>query len=63
MSGELDLDKFDGSYSGAELQEMNARFIAAMAAAIRTHRENPPRIGIDHTPGTKKPSNYVVDRG
>jgi hypothetical protein len=55
MDRELDLDKFDGYYSCFELQQMNEKFIAAMSAAIRTHREHPPLLGIDHTPGTKKP--------
>ena len=58
MDEELDLDK--GYYSRAELYKMNAEFTAAMAAAIRGHREHPPLVGIDHTPGTKKPTNYVV---
>jgi hypothetical protein len=37
---DLDLDRFDGSYSysRAELYHMNAEFTAAMAAAIRAHR-------------------------
>jgi hypothetical protein len=60
MDRELALDKFDGYYSGVELQHMNARFTAAMAAAIRAHREHPPQVGIDHTPGTKNPMYYVV---
>jgi len=43
-------------YLKGELQRMNDRFIAAMAAAIRAGLERPPRVGIDRTPGTKKPS-------
>ena len=45
-------------YLKAQLQEMNAGFVAAMAAAIRAGLERPPRIGIDRVPGTKNPS-YV----
>ena len=62
MSGELLdlLDKFDGTYSRAELYDMNAAFIAAMGAAIRSNRERPPRVGIDQTPGTKKPIYYSL---
>ena len=60
MGGELDLDTFGGSYSEAELQRMNERFVAAMGAAIRALREHPPGVGIDQTPGTKKPTCYVV---
>jgi hypothetical protein len=60
MDREFELDKSNGSYSGDELHQMNARFIAAMAAAIRALREYPPRVGIDQTPGTKKPTCYVV---
>jgi hypothetical protein len=45
-------------YSRAELEEMNQRFIKAMAAAIRAGLERPPRVGIDRTPGTKNPA-YV----
>jgi hypothetical protein len=44
------------SYLQTELERMNARFIKEMAAAIRAGLERPPRIGIDRTPGTKKPS-------
>ena len=44
------------AYLQTELQRMNARFIRAMAAAIRAGLERPPRVGIDRTPGTKKPS-------
>ena len=43
-------------YLQRELQRMNARFIRAMAAAIRAGLERPPRVGIDRTPGTKNPS-------
>jgi hypothetical protein len=43
-------------YSRAKLEEMNQRFAAAMAAAIRARLERPPRVGIDRTPGTKNPS-------
>ena len=49
-------------YSGAQLLEMNAKFIAAMAAAIRAGLEHPPRVGIDSTPGTKNPSHYIPPR-
>jgi hypothetical protein len=48
----LNLDSF---YSAADLQRMNRRFVAAMAAAIRAGLEQPPRVGIDRTPGTKSP--------
>lgn len=67
MNERIDVDKLEpgelrnlGSfpYLRAELQEMNDRFVAAMAAAIRAGLERPPRIGIDRTPGTKNP-NYV----
>jgi hypothetical protein len=34
---------------------MNKRFVVAMAAAIRAGLEQPPRVGIDRTPGTKSP--------
>jgi hypothetical protein len=34
---------------------MTANFTRAMADAIRAGQEHPPRVGIDHTPGTKKP--------
>ena len=44
-------------YSRADLEEMNQRFIKAMAAAIRAGHERPPRVGIDRTPGTKNPSH------
>jgi hypothetical protein len=44
-------------YSRAKLEEMNQRYVAAMAAAIRTGLERPPRVGIDRTPGTKNPSH------
>jgi hypothetical protein len=40
-------------YSTAQLQLMNERFVAAMAAAIRAGLERPPRVGIDQRPGTK----------
>jgi hypothetical protein len=46
-------------YVRAQLVEMNAKFIAAMAAAIRARLERPPRVGIDRRPGTKNPSIYV----
>ena len=46
-------------YLRAQLVEMNERFISAMAAAIRARLERSPRVGIDHRPGTKNPSNYV----
>jgi hypothetical protein len=46
-------------YSNSELERMNDRFAAAMAAAIRSGLEHPPRIGIDTTPGTKNPICYV----
>jgi hypothetical protein len=42
-------------WSETELKGMGQRFIAAMAAAIRAGEERPPRVGIDRTPGTKKP--------
>jgi hypothetical protein len=60
----LDLDVSLGSlpYSRAELAQMNTRFITAMAAAIRAGLERPPRVGIDSTPGTKNPTNYVRAR-
>jgi hypothetical protein len=63
MSEELDLDKFDGTYSWDELYHMNVRFTAAMAAAVRSNLEHPPRVGIDHTPGTKNPMCYAVRGG
>ena len=44
-------------YSRADLEEMNQKFIKAMAAAIRAGHERPPRVGIDRTPGTKNPSH------
>jgi hypothetical protein len=56
------LDLSSTYYSRAQLFEMNANFIAAMAAAIRTGLERPPRVGIDSTPGTKNPSHYVPPR-
>jgi hypothetical protein len=37
---------------------MTTKFVAAMAAAIRAGEERPPRVGVDRTPGTKKP-RYV----
>jgi hypothetical protein len=37
------------------LRRVNRRFVAAMAAAIRAGLEQPPRVGIDRTPGTKSP--------
>ncbi len=46
-------------YSTAQLQLMNERFVAAMAAAVRAGLERPPRVGIDQRPGTKNPS-YVA---
>jgi hypothetical protein len=49
-------------YIRAQLVEMNERFIAAMAAAIRAGLERPPRVGIDRRPGTKNPLPYI-DRG
>jgi len=42
-------------YTESELDRMNDRFVAAMAAAIRAGLERPPRVGIDRTPGTKNP--------
>jgi hypothetical protein len=45
-----------------ELQLMNGKFVAAMAAAIRAGLERPPRIGIDRTPGTKKPLYFSAPR-
>ena len=60
MDRELDLDKFDGYYSWDELYYMNERFVAAMGAAIRARCEHPPRVGIDQTPGTKKPIYYSL---
>jgi hypothetical protein len=39
---------------------MNARFIAAMARAIRAGLERPPMIGIDKRPGTRVPINLSV---
>jgi hypothetical protein len=45
-----------------ELLLMNRRFVAAMAAAIRARLERPPRVGIDRTPGTKKPLLYRSTR-
>ena len=65
MNERIDLDKTKPSelrnlaslpYLEAELQQMNDRFVAAMAAAIRARLERPPRVGIDPTPGTKNPS-------
>jgi hypothetical protein len=46
-------------YSKAKLEEMNYKFVVAMAAAIRAGLERPLRVGIDRTPGTKNPS-YVA---
>jgi hypothetical protein len=60
MDRELELDRFDGSYSWVDLYQMNARFTAAMGAAIRPQREHPPLVEIDHTPGTKNLTCYVV---
>jgi hypothetical protein len=48
-------------WSPAELEFMTTKFVAAMAAAIRAGEERPPRVGIDPTPGTKKP-RYVSIR-
>ena len=45
-------------YSRAKLEEMNWKFVRAMAAAIRGGLERPPRIGIDKTPGTKNASYF-----
>jgi hypothetical protein len=56
------LDLGSTYYSRVQLFEMNANFIAAMAAAIRAGLERPPRVGIDSTPGTKNPSHYVPPR-
>ena len=44
-------------YTDTDLDRMNDRFAAAMAAAIRAGLERPPRVGIDRTPGTKNPSH------
>jgi hypothetical protein len=44
------------TYSRAKLEEMNYKFVVAMAAAIRAGRERPLRVGIDRTPGTKSPT-------
>jgi hypothetical protein len=49
-------------YLKAELHQMNDRFVAAMVAAIRAGLERPPRVGIDRTPGTKKPSYLSAPR-
>jgi hypothetical protein len=58
-----ELDHLGSSpYSMAQLQQMNDRFVAAMAAAIRAGLERPSRVGIDRTPGTKNPSCYVPTR-
>jgi hypothetical protein len=43
-------------YSPTTLEEMNWKFVRAMAAAIRAGLERPPRVGIDPLPGTKNPS-------
>jgi hypothetical protein len=70
MNQQIDHDKLQpqevrhiGSlpYTDDELDRMNDRFVAAMAAAIRAGLERPPRVGIDLTPGTKNPS-YVPTR-
>ena len=45
-------------WSEDDLKRMSTRFVAAMAAAIRAGRERPPQVGVDRTPGTKKP-RYV----
>ena len=66
MNHRFDLDtlalNLDSFYSVADLQRMNERYIAAMAAAIRARLERPPRVGIDRTPGTKKPLLYRSTR-
>ena len=71
MNERIDLDKLEPSelrnlgsfpYLKAELQQMNERFVAAMVAAIRAGLERPPRVGIDQTPGTKKPSYVPMGR-
>ena len=71
MNERIDLDKLEPSelrnlgsfpYLKAELQQMNERFVAAMVAAIRAGLERPPRVGIDLTPGTKKPSYVPMGR-
>jgi hypothetical protein len=56
------LDLSSAFFPKAQLLEMNAKFIAAMGAAIRAGFERPPRVGIDRRPGTKNPSNYVDRR-
>jgi hypothetical protein len=47
-------------YLKDQFSEMNAKFIGAMAAAIRAGLERPPRVGVDPRPGTKNPS-FVRD--
>jgi hypothetical protein len=49
-------------YTDAELDRMNDRFVAAMAAAIRAGLERPPRVGMDCTPGTKNPCHVPTRR-
>jgi hypothetical protein len=64
LDRELELpDKSNGYYSGTELYNMNAKFIAAMSAAVRAGCEHPPRVGVDQTPGTKNPTCYAVRGG
>jgi hypothetical protein len=46
-------------YPAGKLYEMNAKFITAMVHAVRAGLERPPRVGIDPTPGTKRPSWYL----
>lgn len=45
-----------------DLRRMNDRFVTAMIAAIRAGNERPPRVGIDQTPGTKKPLYHSTGR-
>jgi hypothetical protein len=40
---------------GDDYIQANARFVAAMAAAIRAGDERPPRVGIDTRPCTRHP--------
>jgi hypothetical protein len=62
-ASEAELQELGGSpYSSAKLHQRNAKFIAAMAAAIRAGLERPARVGIDRTPGTRNPTWALARR-
>jgi hypothetical protein len=50
-------------WSEDDLKQMTTRFVAAMAAAIRAGHERPPQVGVDRTPGTKKPRRVPAALG